>query len=110
MFTSHTPIGPGSGAVLRGLLVLTVVLSVLVAGLGQRQVRAQTQTAAEVFYKRSTNGGASFDTFYNLTNDAADNGITRVAAGNGVVHVIWDDIAQPREGSLPPQPRRRHRL
>jgi hypothetical protein len=45
----------------------------------------------EIYYKRSTDGGVSWDADTRLTNDTAASGRPSVAVSGSVVHVVWHD-------------------
>jgi hypothetical protein len=46
---------------------------------------------AEVYYKRSTDGGLSWDPDTRLTNNSANSQFASVAVSGAVVHVVWED-------------------
>jgi hypothetical protein len=46
---------------------------------------------SEIYYKRSTDGGLSWGTDTQLTNDTASSEIPSVAVSGSVVHVVWKD-------------------
>jgi len=46
---------------------------------------------AEIYYKRSTNGGISWDSDRRLTNDPNFSGTPSVAVSNSAVHIVWRD-------------------
>lgn len=46
----------------------------------------------EIYYKRSTNGGASFEPDVRITNSPAHSLHAVVAAYNNTVHLIWQDV------------------
>jgi hypothetical protein len=50
----------------------------------------------EVYYKRSTDGGASWDSDVRLTNAAGSSSSASVAVSEAAVHVVWQDN---RDGS-----------
>jgi hypothetical protein len=45
----------------------------------------------EILYKKSTDGGATFGTTVNLSNNAANSGQSAIAAAGNNVYVIWSD-------------------
>ncbi len=42
-------------------------------------------------YRRSTNGGASFGSTLNLSNNSGNSGVPAVAASGNKVYVVWED-------------------
>jgi hypothetical protein len=46
---------------------------------------------SEIYYKRSTDGGATWKPDTRLTNNSANSGSCSVGATGDVVHVVWDD-------------------
>jgi hypothetical protein len=46
----------------------------------------------EIYYKRSTDGGVSWEADTRLTNNISFSGIASVAVSGSVVHVVWDDL------------------
>jgi len=52
---------------------------------------------SEIYYKCSTDGGASFGADTRLTNDLADSWSPSVSVSSQVVHVAWED---KRDGTL----------
>ena len=74
-----------------GSATATQTINITVAAPGNPQANH------EIYYVRSTDGGATFGTYYNLSNSPADNGTTHVAAANGIVAVVFDTVDQPRE-------------
>ncbi|MFN2501735.1 MAG: exo-alpha-sialidase [Pyrinomonadaceae bacterium] len=46
----------------------------------------------EIYYKRSTDGGVSWETDTRLTNNAAASQLTSVTVSGSVVHVVWVDF------------------
>jgi hypothetical protein len=69
----------------------TATVNVLVNPVAAPPTNGSLQLNNEVFYLRSTDGGATFQTFYNLSNSAANNNLASVAAANGVVSVIYSE-------------------
>ncbi|MBD3285302.1 hypothetical protein GF359_02710, partial [candidate division WOR-3 bacterium] len=45
----------------------------------------------EIYYKRSTDGGASWDSDTRLTNDDSTSNDPSIAISGSTVHVVWDD-------------------
>jgi hypothetical protein len=45
----------------------------------------------EIYYKRSTDGGSTWETDTRLTNDAANSYIPSVSASGSDVHIVWRD-------------------
>ncbi len=48
-------------------------------------------TSREIYYKRSTDGGISWETDTRLTNDPADSYRPNIALSGSAVHVVWMD-------------------
>jgi ethanolamine utilization microcompartment shell protein EutL len=48
---------------------------------------------AEILYKRSTDGGATFGSTINLSNDPRDSVLPAIAALGNVVHVVWEAVS-----------------
>jgi hypothetical protein len=46
---------------------------------------------AEIYYKRSTDGGVSWGTVTRLTNNNADSWFPSIAVSGSVVHTVWND-------------------
>ncbi len=54
----------------------------------------------EVYYKRSTDGGVSWETDTRLTNDVAFSTYASVSASGPVVHVVWQDLRDFANGEI----------
>lgn len=66
--------------------------SVAVSGLNVHVVWDDTRDGfAEIYYKRSTDGGLSWGSDTRLSNIAATSDIPSVAVSGSVVHVTWED-------------------
>ena len=52
----------------------------------------------EIYYKRSTDGGASWETDFRLTDDIAPQGQPSVAVSGSYVHVVWGDFLMGGSG------------
>jgi hypothetical protein len=46
----------------------------------------------EIFYRKSTDGGATFGATVNLSNDAADSGSPAIDISDNNIYVVWDDF------------------
>jgi hypothetical protein len=51
----------------------------------------------EIYYKRSTDGGVSWEADIRLTNNSALKGLPSVAVSGSVVHVVWHDHRDNRQ-------------
>jgi Neuraminidase (sialidase) len=47
---------------------------------------------AEIYYKRSTDGGSTWESDMRLTNSIPNSQWTSIAAAGGSVHVVWSDV------------------
>ena len=46
---------------------------------------------SEIYYKRSTDGGSSWEADTRLTNDPLESKLPSVSASGSIVHVVWND-------------------
>jgi hypothetical protein len=56
-----------------------------------------TSGNGEILYRRSTDGGATFGSTINLSNDARDSLEPAIAASGNNVYVVWRDEFQPTD-------------
>ncbi len=55
---------------------------------------------AEIYYKRSTDGGSSWGTDTRLTNNSANSFNPSVSASGSVLHVVWEDHRDGNDGEI----------
>jgi hypothetical protein len=53
----------------------------------------------EIFFKRSTNSGSTFSSAINLSNNAGDSFLPRIAVSGNTVYVVWQDFT-PGNGEI----------